>query len=130
MLGRLANLGNRPRTVRLAAIEPAGRRWAPARGIAVVYASGAIELGESGNDLWSGATLGARTLSRQIEQAFRRHLMPARRDIRCIIEPWTEDQWAVGAASLVLATPFDAVAGGEQGELVRARLQAATVEPS
>ncbi|GAB3064234.1 ROK family transcriptional regulator [Intrasporangium mesophilum] len=57
------------------------------------------------------------------EEAFRRHLMPTRRDIRCIVEPWTEDQWAVGAASLVLATPFDAALGGEQGELVRARLQ-------
>ncbi|CAN7169361.1 ROK family transcriptional regulator [Terrabacter sp. LjRoot27] len=59
------------------------------------------------------------------ESSFRRHLMPTRRDVRCVSEPWTEDQWAVGAASLVLATPFDAVAGGEQGELVRARLQSA-----
>ena len=64
------------------------------------------------------------------EAAFRRHLMPTRRDIRCIVEPWTEDQWAVGAASLVLATPFDAVAGGQQGELVRARLQAAIEDVS
>ena len=64
------------------------------------------------------------------ERAFRRHLMPMRRDTRCIVEPWTEDQWAVGAASLVLAAPFDAVAGGAQGELVRARLQAATGEGS
>ena len=59
------------------------------------------------------------------EAAFRRHLLPIRRDVRCVVEPWTEDQWAVGAASLVLATPFDAVAGGVQGELVRARLQSA-----
>ena len=58
------------------------------------------------------------------EPSFRRHLMPARRGIRCIVEPWTEDQWAVGAASLVLATPFDSAgAGGDQGQLVRARLQ-------
>jgi len=64
------------------------------------------------------------------EQAFRRHLMPTRRDTRCLVEPWTEDQWAVGAASLVLATPFDAVASGEQGELVRARLQAAIGDAS
>ncbi|EWT00391.1 ROK family transcriptional regulator [Intrasporangium oryzae NRRL B-24470] len=63
---------------------------------------------------------------RGFEDAFRRALMPTRRGVRCVVEPWTEDQWAVGAASLVLATPFDAVAGGAQGELVRARLQAGT----
>ncbi|SNT54657.1 Sugar kinase of the NBD/HSP70 family, may contain an N-terminal HTH domain [Asanoa hainanensis] len=57
------------------------------------------------------------------EEAFRRQLMPARRGIRCLVESWTEDQWAVGAASLVLASPFDAAAAGAQGELVRARLQ-------
>ena len=57
------------------------------------------------------------------EQAFRRHLMPSRRGIPFVVEPWTEDKWALGAASLVLATPFD-VSGnaGEQGRLVRARL--------
>lgn len=59
------------------------------------------------------------------EQSFRRHLMPARRGIRWVVEPWSEDQWAVGAASLVLASPFDAAAAGTQGELVRARLQSA-----
>ncbi|WP_299445922.1 ROK family transcriptional regulator [uncultured Phycicoccus sp.] len=57
------------------------------------------------------------------DEAFRRHLMPARRGIRWIVEPWSEDQWAVGAASLVLASPFDAVSTGREGELVRARLQ-------
>ncbi|GIF71637.1 ROK family transcriptional regulator [Asanoa siamensis] len=57
------------------------------------------------------------------EESFRRQLMPARRGIRVLAESWSEDQWAVGAASLVLASPFDAVAAGAQGELVRARLQ-------
>lgn len=57
------------------------------------------------------------------EESFRRRLMPARRNTRCLVESWTEDQWAVGAACLVLASPFDAAATGAQGELVRARLQ-------
>lgn len=57
------------------------------------------------------------------EESFRRRLMPARRNIRCLVEAWTEDQWAVGAACLVLASPFDAAAAGVQGELVRARMQ-------
>lgn len=59
------------------------------------------------------------------EPAFRGHLMPARRATRLVVEPWTETQWAVGAASLVLASPFDAVGAGEQGRLVMARLQTA-----
>jgi predicted NBD/HSP70 family sugar kinase len=57
------------------------------------------------------------------EASFRRHLMPARRDLPVIVEPWAEDQWAVGAACLVLASPFDASSTGVQGGLVRARLQ-------
>lgn len=57
------------------------------------------------------------------DDAFRRHLMPARRGIRCVVEPWSEDHWAVGAASLVLASPFDGRSAGAQGDLVRARLQ-------
>jgi len=62
---------------------------------------------------------------RGFEDAFRRHLLPARRGVRCVVESWTEDQWAVGAASLVLASPFDAQSAGAQGDLVRARLQGA-----
>lgn len=62
------------------------------------------------------------------EQSFRRHLMPSRRGIPFVVEPWTEDQWALGAASLVLGTPFDASGNdGEQGRLVRARLHATPV---
>lgn len=66
------------------------------------------------------------------EPAFRGHLMPARRDIPFVVEPWADDKWALGAAALVLATPFDnAGASGEQGRLVRARLSAGTpVAPS
>lgn len=61
------------------------------------------------------------------EETFRRHLMPARRGVSVLVEPWSEDQWAVGAASLVLASPFDAVSTGREGELVRARLQTGPV---
>jgi len=57
------------------------------------------------------------------EPALRRCLLPARRGLPVVVEPWSEDQWARGAASLVLAAPFDASGnGGEQARLVRARL--------
>ncbi len=61
------------------------------------------------------------------EESFRRHLMPARRNIPYVTEAWTESQWAVGAASLVLASSFDASTAGAQGALVRSRLQNAAV---
>lgn len=65
------------------------------------------------------------------EQSFRRHLMPSRRGIPFVVEPWTEDQWALGAASLVLGTPFDASDNaGEQGRLVRARFHSTPVSTS
>jgi len=57
------------------------------------------------------------------EESFRRHLMPARRNVPYLTESWTESHWAVGAACLVLASPFDADTAGAQGQLVRARLQ-------
>lgn len=60
------------------------------------------------------------------EESFRRHLMPARRNTPYVTESWTESQWAVGAACLVLASSFDADAAGAQGQLVRARLQDGT----
>lgn len=56
------------------------------------------------------------------ETALRRHLMPSRRNVRVVVEPWTEEKWALGAAALVLASPFDAQSGGDQARLVRARL--------
>jgi len=42
------------------------------------------------------------------EPALRRHLMPGRRGVPYVVEPWTDEQWAQGAASLVLVRPFDA----------------------
>jgi len=59
------------------------------------------------------------------EPSFRGHLMPARRGIPFAVESWAEDKWALGAAALVLATPFDATGtAGDQGRLVRERLHA------
>lgn len=57
------------------------------------------------------------------EPAFRSALLPLRRGIGVVVESWQDDSWAQGAASLVLATPFDADGvAGDQGRLVRARL--------
>jgi predicted NBD/HSP70 family sugar kinase len=59
------------------------------------------------------------------EASFRARLMPSRRHMPFVIEPWADDKWALGAAALVLATPFDAAgAAGDQGRLVRQRLHA------
>lgn len=59
------------------------------------------------------------------EAAFRRHLMPARRGLTYVVEPWAEDKWALGAAALVFASPFDVMGtSGDQGRLVRERLHA------
>jgi predicted NBD/HSP70 family sugar kinase len=57
------------------------------------------------------------------EPALRSALLPSRRGVGVTVETWQDESWAQGAASLVLATPFDAqgVAGAE-GELVRERL--------
>jgi predicted NBD/HSP70 family sugar kinase len=58
------------------------------------------------------------------ETSFRRHLMPTRRSLRYQVHAWSEQRWTLGAASLVLAAPFDAAdTAGEQGRLVRVRLQ-------
>jgi predicted NBD/HSP70 family sugar kinase len=65
------------------------------------------------------------------EASFRRHLMPTRRSLRYQVHAWSEQQWTLGAASLVLAAPFDATdTAGEQGRLVRARLQQPDPEPT
>lgn len=57
------------------------------------------------------------------EPAFRAALMASRRGVPVAVESWQDDSWAQGAATLVLATPFDAEGiAGEQGDLVRRRL--------
>ncbi len=85
-----------------------------------------IVLGEGTTD-WAHWSFG-------FEPAFRAALMPSRRGVAVAVESWQDDSWAQGAATLVLATPFDADGvAGEQGDLVRQRLveQASpTGEPS
>jgi protease-4 len=69
-LGQLTGLGGSPRTVRYEEVSPARREWAVPTRLAVIYASGGIALGGSGNDLVFGPFLGAETALRQIEAAF------------------------------------------------------------
>ncbi|MGH7731081.1 MAG: signal peptide peptidase SppA [Candidatus Eiseniibacteriota bacterium] len=71
VLGRLASLGDRPRTVDLARVPAVERAWTVPARVAVVYASGAIETGRSGNDLLVGPYMGAETVVGQLERAFR-----------------------------------------------------------
>ena len=74
-----------------------------------------ILLGEGATD-WAQWSYG-------FEPAFRAALMPSRRGVAVAVESWQDDSWAQGAATLVLATPFDADGvAGEQGDLVRQRL--------
>lgn len=57
------------------------------------------------------------------ERALRGHLLPLRRAIPVEVGAWDDTSWALGAAALVLSTPFDSTgATGSQGALVRARL--------
>jgi protease-4 len=79
ILGHLAALGGRPRTVDLARTPAAERAWTVPARIAVVYASGAIETGRSGNDLFFGPFMGAETVVGQLERAFRN------RDVRAVV---------------------------------------------
>jgi protease-4 len=72
VLGGLAGLGARPRTVRLASRPAATPEWAVPSRIAIVYASGSIEVGRSGSDLLLGPFMGSETVSAQVDRAFRR----------------------------------------------------------
>lgn len=71
MLGHRCGLGARPRVVSAGRARAAVRAWNVPTRIAVVYASGGIETGRSGNDLLFGPTMGAETMRRQIERAFK-----------------------------------------------------------
>ncbi|MBI5711735.1 MAG: S49 family peptidase [Candidatus Eisenbacteria bacterium] len=70
-LGRLCGLGEKPRTVDLRRARTARREWTVPERIAVVYASGGIDVGRSGNDLLTGPFMGSETVTAQIESAFR-----------------------------------------------------------
>ncbi len=78
-LGRLCGLGAKPRTAPLRALAPAAREWARPTGLAIVYASGAIDVGRSGGDLLNGPYMGSETVTRQLEAAFRR------RDVKAVV---------------------------------------------
>jgi predicted NBD/HSP70 family sugar kinase len=74
-----------------------------------------IVLGE-GTAAWTHWSFG-------FEPALRSSLMPSRRGLAIAVETWQDESWAQGAASLVLATPFDSEdVAGDQGRLVRERL--------
>lgn len=74
-----------------------------------------IVLGE-GAEAWRHWSFG-------FEPALRSALIPRNRGIEVAVEAWQDDGWALGAASLVLSTPFDDQGrSGEQGRLVRERL--------
>lgn len=64
------------------------------------------------------------------DETFRPHLMLDRRQLPILREDWTDDHWALGAAALVMASPFDSGASGAQGGLVSARLQSLQVAAS
>ena len=71
-LGGLCGLGRHPQVAHLARDPLIQREWMVPAPIAIVYASGGLETGASGNDLLLGPTLGSQTAVRQIESAFRR----------------------------------------------------------
>ncbi len=71
ILGRMTRLGGHPEERDLRRLREPLRAWRVPAPVAVVYASGGMELGESGNDLVFGPYMGARTVSRRIEAAFR-----------------------------------------------------------
>lgn len=79
LAGRLARLGARPRLTRLDRVPRARRAWTAPTRIAVVYASGGIQTGGSGNDVLFGPSMGSATVVRQLEHAFRR------RDVRAVV---------------------------------------------
>jgi protease-4 len=77
ILGRLSGLGARPRTARLSRHPEARREWTVPAPVAVIFASGGIESGTSGNDLLLGPYMGSETITRQIESAFQRREIKA-----------------------------------------------------
>lgn len=57
------------------------------------------------------------------DRTLRSHLLPLRRAVPVEVGDWDDTSWALGAAALVLGTPFDpAGTAGTQGDLVRARI--------
>jgi protease-4 len=71
VLGRLTGLGDKPPRVDLERLAEARRAWLLPRRLAVVYASGGIEVGRSGHELLNGDYMGSETVAAQLERAFR-----------------------------------------------------------
>jgi protease-4 len=70
VLGGLCGLGKKPRVAGGRDLLGARREWMVPAPVAVIYASGAIETGRSGNDVLMGPYMGSETLARQIRRAF------------------------------------------------------------
>jgi protease-4 len=70
-LGRLTDLGKKPRVVDLTQVATARTAWCVPTRVAVVYASGPIENGRSSRDLLDGAVMGDATVIAQLERACR-----------------------------------------------------------
>jgi protease-4 len=70
LLGQLTGLGDHPHAVDLDRHPAARRAWMVPGRVAVVYATGDVDLGESGGDLVMGPVLGADTFARQLRDAF------------------------------------------------------------
>jgi predicted NBD/HSP70 family sugar kinase len=85
-------------------------------GVANTLDPQAIVLLGEGTAAWSHWQAG-------FEETFRARLMADRRQLALVREDWSDDHWALGAAALVMASPFDHEASGAQGGLVSARLQ-------
>lgn len=61
---------------------------------------------------------------------FARRQIRRRREITVVVDSWDDSSWALGAAALVLAAPFDLDGfGGEQAQLVVARLHGGDSRP-
>jgi protease-4 len=70
LAGTLSGLGAKPRLMDLSSTSVARRAWTVPQRIAVVYLSGGIEEGRSGNDLLTGPFMGDQTVAAQMEKAF------------------------------------------------------------
>lgn len=67
-------------------------------------------------------------LSDAFEKAYAANVFPPLGRVQVEVDPWDDAKWAIGAATLVLRASFGAPLDGDQGDSVRARLEA--VAPS
>jgi protease-4 len=71
MVGRMSGLSARPHQVSLLDAVPSRRAWMVPRPVAVVYASGGIEVGRDGSELLNGPYMGSSSVASRLEKAFR-----------------------------------------------------------